>query len=63
MTLRTLIQWAMSGKYDLDKPIRFEMLWTDYVKLNLPKEELLYMPVENMCQYDWGVVLGMGVEE
>lgn len=63
MTLRTLIQLAMSGKYNLDKPIRFEMLWTDYVKEYLPKEELLYMPVENMRQYDWAVVLEMGKEE
>lgn len=49
----------MTGKYDLDKPLRFEILWTDWVKINLPTEELLYMPVEGMKQYDWGIVLTM----
>lgn len=63
ITLRTLIEWAMTGKYDLDKPIRFEVEWTDYIKENLPKEELLYMPCRTMMQYDWAVIIGMGDKE
>lgn len=63
MTLRKLIEWAMSGKYDLDKPLRFEILWTGWVKSNLPSDEVLYMPVEGMRQYDWGVILKMGEKE
>ena len=53
----------MTGTYDLDKPLRFKMEWTDYVKENLPKEELLYMPMRDMRQYDWGVIIGMGERE
>lgn len=63
LTLRTLIEWAMSGNYNLDKPIRFAVEWTDYMKENLPKEELLYMPCRSMKQYDWGVILEMGERE
>ena len=63
MTLRTLIEWAMTGKYDLDKELRFAMEWTDWVKEYLPKEELLYMPVRRMKQYDWGIVFEMGEGE
>lgn len=54
---------AQTGTYDLDKPLRFKMEWTDYVKENLPKEELLYMPMRDMRQYDWGVIIGMGERE
>ena len=63
MTLRKLFEWAMTGKYDLDRELRFEMLWTDFVKEYLPKEEVLYMPVNGMKQYDWGIVFGMGEKE
>ena len=63
LTLRKLIEWAIAGKYDLDKPLKFQMEWTDYVKENLPKEELLYMPMRGMRQYDWGVIIGMGERE
>ena len=63
MTLRTLIEFAMSGKYNLDKDLRFAVEWTDFVKENLPKDELLYMPVVGMKQYDWGIVLDMGEKE
>lgn len=63
MTLRKLIEWAMSGNYNLDRPLRFEILWTDWVKDNLPSDEVLYMPIEGMKQYDWGVILTMGEKE
>lgn len=63
LTLRMLIEWAMSGEYNLDKPIKFQMEWTDWVKENLPKEEILYMPVVGMRQYDWAVILSMGEKE
>lgn len=62
LTLRKLIEWAMTGNYDLDKPLRFE-LWTDCVKEYLPDETVLYMPVNGMTQYDWGVILKAGDEE
>lgn len=63
ITLRTLIEWAMTGKYDLDKPLKVQVEQTDYVKEYLPKEEVLYMPVVSLNQYDWAVVLGMGAKE
>lgn len=63
LTLRKLIEWAMSGNYDLDKPLRFQMEWTDYVKEYLPKEEILYMPMVDMMQYDWGIIITMGDKE
>lgn len=63
LTLRKLIEWAITGKYDLDKSLRFEVEWTDYIKENLPIEELLYMPVRDMKQYDWGIVLTIGERE
>lgn len=63
LTLRKLITWAMTGTYDLDTPLKFQVEWTDYVKEYLPKEEILYMPMRGMRQYDWGVVIGMGDKE
>lgn len=63
LTLRKLIEWAMTGNYNLDKPLRFEVLWTDWMKEYLPKDEVLYMPVAGMQSYDWAVVLKMGEKE
>lgn len=63
LTLRKLIEWAMKGGYDLDKPMRFCVEWTDYMKDTLPKEGLLYMPMVGMRQYDWGIVFEMGEKE
>ena len=63
LTLRKLIEWAMTGNYNLDKPLRFEVLWTDWTKEYLPKDEVLYMPVVGMQSYDWAVVLKMGDNE
>lgn len=63
MTLRKLIEWAMTGRYDLDRELRFQIEWTDWVKEYLPIEGLLYMPAVNMKQYDCGIVLEMGEKE
>ena len=63
LTLRKLIEWAMTGNYNLDKPLRFEILWTDWMKEYLPKDEVLYMPVVGMQSYDWAVILKMGENE
>lgn len=63
MTLRKLIEWAMTGRYDLDKELRFAIEWTDWVKEHLPQEEILYMSVVNVKQYDWGIVFEMGEKE
>ena len=63
MTLRQLIEWAMAHDYDLDKPLRFQMEWTDWVKENLPKEETLYMPIVGVQQYDWGTIFTMAETE
>lgn len=63
MTLRDLVEWAISGRYDLDKKVVIEVEWTDYTAEELPKEGLLYMPIKSIKQYIWGVALILGERE